>query len=77
MSSAPPPGNPSPASAAPSDVRRQHAVQDAMASVADMSELSVTEQLQRLDEAQQVLAAVLHRSSDLPQPGIPGVPPQA
>lgn len=44
-----------------------------MALVEDIEELSVTEQLQRLDETQQVLAAVLQNSSDIPQPGIPGV----
>lgn len=67
------PGSPSPGSAAPSGVRRQQAVQDAMASVDDMAELGVTEQLQRLGEAQQVLAAALDNRSDIPQPGIPGV----
>ncbi|MGO1385590.1 MAG: hypothetical protein ACTHWA_00820 [Arachnia sp.] len=66
-------GHPSPGNAAPSGVRRQQAVQDAMALVEDIEELSVTEQLQRLDETQQVLAAVLQNSSDIPQPGIPGV----
>lgn len=65
--------NPSPGTAAPSGVRRQQAVQDAMAVVEDMDELGVAEQLQRLDEAQQVLAAVLQKSSDIPQSGIPGV----
>ena len=64
---------PSPMHAAPIDVRRQQAVQDAMASVDDISELSVAEQFQRLDEAQQVLSAMLQKSSDFPQPGIPGV----
>lgn len=70
------PSNPSPGSAAPSEVRRQQAVQDAMASVEEIGELDVAEQLQRLDEAQQVLAAVLLKSSDIPQPGIPGVAPR-
>ncbi len=68
--------NPSPGSAAPSGVRRQQAVQDAMASVEEIGDLGVAEQLQRLDEAQQVLAAVLQKSSDIPQPGIPGVAPR-
>ena len=68
--------NPSPGSAAPSGGRRQQAVQDAMASVEEIGELGVAEQLQRLDEAQQVLAAVLQKSSDIPQPGIPGVAPR-
>ncbi len=67
------PGNPSPGTAAPSGIRRQQAVHEAMASVEDIGELSVAEQLQRLDEAQQVLAAVLQKSSDIPQPGIPGM----
>ncbi len=75
MSSQPTHGNPTPGTAAPSGVRRQRAVQDAMASVEDVGELSVAEQLQRLDEAQQVLAAVLQNSSDITQPGIPGVTP--
>ena len=44
-----------------------------MALVEDIEEMAVAEQLQRLDEAQQVLAAVLQKSSDIPQPGIPGV----
>ncbi len=69
-------GIPSPGTAAPSGVRRQQAVQDAMSSVESISELAVAEQLQRLDEAQQVLAAVLQKSSDIPQPGIPGVAPR-
>jgi len=47
-----------------------------MASVEEIGELGVAEQLQRLDEAQQVLAAVLQKSSDIPQPGIPGVAPR-
>lgn len=67
------PGNPSPQTAAPSGVRRQQAVQEAMASVENIGELGVAEQLQRLHDAQQVLAAVLQKSSDIPQPGIPGV----
>lgn len=67
---------PSPGTAAPSGVRRQQAVLDAMSTVADIDELSVPDQLQRLDEAQQVLAAVLQNSSDIPQPGIPGVTPR-
>lgn len=65
--------NPTPTSAAPAGVRRQQAVQEAMTSVEDLAELSVPDQVQRLDEAQQVLAAVLQKSSDIPQPGIPGV----
>lgn len=69
-------GSPSPGTTAPSGVRRQQAVQDAMASVEEIGELGVTEQLQRLDEAQQVLAAVLQKSSDIPQSGIPGVAPR-
>ncbi len=64
---------PTPTSAAPAGVRRQQAVHDAMAAVEDIAEMPVVAQLQRLDEAQQVLAAVLQRSSDIPQPGIPGV----
>lgn len=68
--------NPSPGSAAPYGGRRQQAVQDAMASAEEIGELGVAEQLQRLDEAQQVLAAVLQKSSDIPQPGIPGVAPR-
>lgn len=73
MSSVPVSGNATPGSAAPPGVRRQQAVQDAMASVENIGDLSVREQLQRLDETQQVLAAVLQKSSDIPQPGIPGV----
>ncbi len=68
--------NPIPGTAAPHGVRRQQAVQDAMTSVEAIEGLSVAEQLQRLDEAQQVLAAVLQKSSDIPQPGIPGVAPR-
>ncbi|WP_233557946.1 hypothetical protein [Tessaracoccus antarcticus] len=64
---------PSPMQAAPAGVRRQQAVHDAMASVDGITELPVAEQFQRLDEAQQVLSAVLQKSSDIPQPGIPGV----
>lgn len=64
---------PTPASAAPSGVRRQQAVRDAMAVVEDIEQFPVPNQLQRLDEAQQVLAAVLQNSTDIPQPGIPGV----
>ncbi len=64
---------PTPTTAAPSGVRRQQAVQEAMVSVEHITELPVPQQLQRLDEAQQVLAAVLQRSSDIPQAGIPGV----
>ncbi len=67
---------PSPGSAAPVGLRRQQAVHDAMASVEDIGDMSVSEQLQRLDETQQVLAAVLQKSSDIPQPGIPGVAPR-
>lgn len=67
---------PTPGIAAPAAVRRQQAVQDAMSSVEDIAERSVPEQLQRLDEAQQVLAAVLQNSSDIPQAGIPGVAPR-
>ncbi len=66
-------GNPSPGTTAPPGVRRLEAVQDAMGSVEEIGELGVAEQLQRLDEAQQVLAAVLQKSSDIPQPRIPGV----
>lgn len=44
-----------------------------MATVDDVEELPLAEQLQRLDEAQQVLAAVLQNSSDIPQSGIPGM----
>lgn len=65
-----------PGSAAPAGVRRQQAVREAMASVEGIAELSVADQLQRLDETQQVLAAVLQKSSDIPQPGIPGVAPR-
>lgn len=68
---------PTPSSAAPAGIRRQQAVHDAMASVEGIDELAVSEQLQRLDEAQQVLAAVLQKSSDIPQPGIPGVARQS
>lgn len=64
---------PTPSSAAPAGIRRQQAVHEAMASVEDMTESPVAQQLQRLDEAQQVLAAVLQKSSDIPQPGIPGL----
>ncbi|MGV8845444.1 hypothetical protein [Tessaracoccus sp.] len=64
---------PTPITAAPTGVRRQQAVHEAMVSVEHITELSVPQQLQRLDEAQQVLAAVLQRSSDIPQAGIPGV----
>ena len=46
-----------------------------MVSVEDMSGLKVAEQLQRLGEVQQLLAAVLDNRSDIPQPGIPGVAP--
>lgn len=67
---------PSPMQAAPPALRRQRAVQDAMAGLEEVGELPVTQQLQRLDEAQQVLAAVLQKSSDIPQPGIPGVAPR-
>ncbi|MEO7588632.1 MAG: hypothetical protein ABIS84_11465 [Arachnia sp.] len=63
----------SPMQAAPAAIRRQQAVQDAMASVDDIAELTVGDQLQRLDEAAQVLSAVLQKSSDIPQSGIPGV----
>ncbi|MDO5736859.1 MAG: hypothetical protein Q4P15_10340 [Propionibacteriaceae bacterium] len=68
--------NPTPSTAAPTEVRRQRAVQEALASVESITDLSVTEQLQKLDEAQQVLAAVLQNSSHIPQPGIPGVAPR-
>lgn len=68
--------NPTPTSAAPTGVRRQQAVRDAMTTVEDLTELSVPDQLQRLDEAQQVLGAVLQKSSDIPQSGIPGVAPR-
>lgn len=68
--------NPTPTTTAPMGVRRQQAVQDAMASVEDITELSVVDQLQRLDQAQQVLAAALQNSSDIPQPAIPGVVPR-
>ena len=64
---------PTPSTAAPAGIRRQQAVQEAMASVDDIADLGVVEQLQRLDEAQQVLAAVLQKSSDIPQASIPGV----
>lgn len=47
-----------------------------MATVQDVAEMPLVEQLQRLDEAQQVLAAVLQNSSDIPQPGIPGMAPR-
>lgn len=65
--------HPTPGSAAPPEVRRQQVVQEAMASVEGIADLAVADQLQRLAEAQQVLAAVLQNSSDIPQPGIPGV----
>lgn len=68
--------NPTPTTAAPMALRRQQAVQNTMASVEDITELPVPDQLQRLDEAQQVLAAVLQNTTDIPQPGIPGVPSQ-
>lgn len=61
----------------PPGSRRHYAIRDAMASVEDMDELSTAEQLQRLDEAQQVLAAVLQNSSEIPQPGIPGMAPRS
>ena len=67
---------PTPGSAAPAGIRRQQAVREAMVSVESIAELSVADQLQRLDETQQVLAAVLQKSSDIPQPGIPGVAPR-
>lgn len=64
---------PLPGPAAPAGSRRQRAVHDVMATVDDVSDLPLVEQLQCLDEAQQVLAAVLQNSSDNPQPGIPGM----
>lgn len=68
---------PTPSSAAPAGIRRQQVVHEVMASVEGIAELSVADQLQRFDEAQQVLAAVLQKSSDIPQPGIPGVAPRS
>lgn len=65
--------HPVPGPVASAESRRQRAVHDAMATVDDAGELPLAEQLQRLDEAQQVLAAVLQNSSDIPQPGIPGM----
>ncbi len=73
MSSAPTPSTPSPGSAASSGARRQRAIYEAMASVDDIVDLPVAEQLQRLDEVQQVLSAVLQNASDIPQPEIPGM----
>lgn len=67
---------PTPGTAAPTEVRRKQAVSDAMAMVENLAELPVREHLQRLDEAQQVLSAVLRNSSDLSQPGIPGLTPR-
>lgn len=54
-----------PRSVAPSDVRRRQAVSEAMTGLDDLAELPVAEALQRLETAQQQLAAALN-------PQVPG-----
>ncbi|MDO5094271.1 MAG: hypothetical protein Q4D79_12815 [Propionibacteriaceae bacterium] len=52
--------SPTPRSAAPGDVQRRQAVTEAMASLDDLAELPVEVALQRLEAAQQQLAAALN-----------------
>lgn len=44
-----------------------------MAAMDDVGDLPLVEQLQRLDEVQQVLSAVLQNAPEIPQAGIPGL----
>ena len=68
--------HPLPSPPSPAGSRRHQAIHDAMASVEDVDALPTSERLQRLAEVQQVLAAVLQNSSEIPQPGIPGMASQ-
>lgn len=63
-----------PRDAAPSVVRRQEIVQQVLDSLDGVAEVPVGEQVDRLSEAQSVLAAVLNNDSDISQMGIPGIP---
>lgn len=62
---------PTPLQAAPGHERRRLLVADVMASLDEVPELPVREQLARLDEAQSVLAAVLNNQGAA-QVTIPG-----
>lgn len=64
---------PTPRSAAPSDVRRTQLVAETMSELDGVEELPLAEQAHRLDQAQRTLAAVLSNDPSIVQPGIPGV----
>ncbi|MFT3887146.1 MAG: hypothetical protein QM713_03135 [Arachnia sp.] len=64
---------PTPRSAAPSEVRRQELVAELVAGLDGVEELPLDELAQRLGEAQGVLAAVLNNDPSVTQLGLPGV----
>lgn len=66
--------NATPRDAAPSVVRRQEIVTQVLESLEGLVEVPVGEQVDRLSEAQSVLAAVLNNESDISHMGIPGIP---
>jgi hypothetical protein len=61
-----------PMDAAPSVVKRQQLVAQAMESLEGVEELPVEEQLARLSQVQELLSGVLN-NTDVTQLGIPGV----
>lgn len=64
---------PTPRQAVPADVRRQEAVAETMAGLADVDLLPLPEAAAALTEAQRVLSAVLSNDPSVTQPGFPGL----
>ncbi|GAA3861577.1 hypothetical protein [Tessaracoccus defluvii] len=64
---------PTPRAAAPSTVRRQELVTEAMAGLEGIEALPLAEQASRLSETQLLLAAVLNNEAPAAQAGLPGV----
>ena len=61
-----------PRDVAPTDLKRQLAVEHTMETVAEIEALPIDEQLERLSAAQDTLARIL-RGEDIAQANIPGV----